>query len=189
VQRLDRQRHPGIASVQKEFADAVAHHFSCAGEILRFDFAVAADGQAPDDQDQALRAQRNRFVDRAPVVVQSRPPAVAIGRWKHSAAAIAANDKSSVADARCGLLEASGRDLVAPRRNAADAVAGATVDDLRQRPLLPHRGGIEREQARVRFAHVPGFMSPRANSSAWVVVRYLAIMLGTSQSGKAPSST
>jgi len=112
-------------------------HFSCAGEILQFDFPIAADGKPPDDQDQALRAQRNRFVDRAPVVVQSRPPAVAIGRWKHSAAAIAANDKSSVADARCGLLEASGRDLVAPRRNAADAVAGATVDDLRQR--IPSR--------------------------------------------------
>ena len=87
MQRLDREWHAGVAGVREKFADAVAHHFPRAGEVLRFDFPVAALGQSPDDQDQALRAQRKGFVDRAAVVVQRRPPSVAIRRRKHAAAA------------------------------------------------------------------------------------------------------
>ncbi len=83
-----------------------------------------------------------------------------------------------------------GRDLVPPGRDAANAVTRATGDDLRQRPLLPHRRGVERKQTGVGFVHGVGFgVSPRAISSARVVVRYLAIMPGTSQSGRVPFAT
>src|SRR5256712_2553481 len=37
------------------------------------------------------------------------------------------------------------RDLVAPGRDAGDAVARAAVDHLREIPLLLHRRGVERE--------------------------------------------
>src|SRR5258708_18682296 len=51
------------------------------------------------------------------------------------------------------LLEAEGRHLVAPRRDAADAVARAAVDDLRQLPLLLHRRRVERQQGRIGTLH------------------------------------
>ena len=42
-------------------------------------------------------------------------------------------------------VQAHLRDLVAPGRDAADAVARAAVDHLREVPLLAHRRGIERQ--------------------------------------------
>ncbi len=80
VQRLDRERHARAARVVEELADAVAHHFARAGEILRFDRAGAILRQPADDEDQASRAERERLVDRAPVVVLRRAPAFAVRR-------------------------------------------------------------------------------------------------------------
>ena len=150
--------------------------------------AVAAFRQAADDEDQALRAERQRLVDGAAVVVQRRAPALAIRRRKHPAAAIAGDREPGVADAQRRVLESRRGDLVAPRRDAANAVPRAAVDDLRQRPLLPHGGGVERQQACVGFAHdVAARAVARRSRARCVVVRYLAIMFGTSQSGSAPS--
>ena len=58
VQRLDRQRHAGGTRVFEQFADAVAHHFARAGEVLRRDRAVTVLGQPADDQHEARRAER-----------------------------------------------------------------------------------------------------------------------------------
>ena len=130
VQRLDRERHARRARVAEELADAVAHHFARAGEILRFDGAGAILRQPAHDEYQAARAQGERLVDRAPVVVLRRAPAFAVRGREHSAAAIAGDRESGVAYAPRRVLQPGGRHLVAPRRDAANAVAGASGDDL-----------------------------------------------------------
>ena len=70
VQRLDRERHPCRLRVLQQFADAIAHHFACAAQVFRDDAAAAILGQAADDQDEATRAERQRLIDRAPVVIE-----------------------------------------------------------------------------------------------------------------------
>src|SRR3546814_11575049 len=39
--------------------------------------------------------------------------------------------------------------LVAPRRDAGDAMPGAALDAVLQRPLLAHGGGVQRQRARL----------------------------------------
>ncbi len=144
---------PARARVAEQLADAVAHHFARAGEILRFDGAGAILRQPADDEYQAARAEGERLVDRAPVVVLRRAPAFAVRGREHPAAAIAGDRESGVADAPRRVLQPGGRHLVPPGRDAANAVAGASGDDLRQRPLLPHRRGVERKEIGVGFVH------------------------------------
>src|SRR6185295_7662531 len=127
--------------------------------------------------------------DGAAVVVQCGAPARAFHRRKHSAAAVTGDGEPAVADAHGAVLESCRGNLVAPRGDAANAVPHAAVDDLRQRPLLPHGGGVEREQAAVGFAHDVLRESSRAIASALVVVRYLASMPGTSHGGSVPLPT
>ena len=62
--------------------------------------AVAILRQAADDEHEARRAEGERLVDRAPVVVVRRAPALAIDGGKHAAAAIAGDREPAVADAQ-----------------------------------------------------------------------------------------
>ena len=122
MQRLDRERHARAARVFEQLAQAVAHHFARAGEVARHDLAAAILRQAADDEHEALRAERQRLVDGAAVVVVRGAPAFAIGRRKHAAAAEPGDGQAGVANAPRRVVEARRRHLVAPRRDAADAV-------------------------------------------------------------------
>jgi len=101
--------------------------------------------QTADDQDQAGGAERERLVDRPPVVVECCAPAFAIDRGEHPAAAVAGYRETGIADAQRRVLQSCRRDLVAPWGDAANTVARAPVDDLRQRPLLADGRGVEGE--------------------------------------------
>ena len=141
--RLDGERHAGGTRVVQQCADPVAHHFARAGEILVDDRAAAILRQAADREDEAARAEFAGFVDGAAVVVLRRAPAAAIGRGEHAAAAQARHDESGVAKSARRIGKAGRRDLVAPRRDAANAVARAAGDDLGQRPLRADGGRVE----------------------------------------------
>src|SRR5258708_15830327 len=80
-----------------------------------------------------------RFLDGAPVVV---PP---VSGSEEAAAAQAGHGQAMRVDGFHSLLQTHLRDLIAPGRDAADAVAHAALNHLREVPLLVHRRGVERE--------------------------------------------
>jgi hypothetical protein len=100
-------------------------------------------------QHQAARAEGRRLVDGAAVVVDRRRETAAALGGEPAAAAEAGHHKPRIPDAPRARGEAQGRDLVAPGRDAADAVACAAVDDAVERPLLAQGGGVEREPPRL----------------------------------------
>src|SRR3989442_15962894 len=80
-----------------------------------------------------------RLLDRAPVVV---PPVLGA---EEAAGAQASHGQAVRVDGFHSLLQTHLRDLIAPGRDAADAVARAALDHLREIPLLLHRRGVERK--------------------------------------------
>ena len=68
VQRLDRERDADASRIRKRRRDAVAHVAARGSDVLVRGRAVERAGQATDDEHEAGRVQRLRFVDGAPVV-------------------------------------------------------------------------------------------------------------------------
>ena len=64
MQRLDRQRHLCLPRIGQERGQRVADLASGVIDVAR------AFRQAADDENEALRADRGGFVDRAPVIVE-----------------------------------------------------------------------------------------------------------------------
>ncbi len=127
VQRLDRERHAAGARVLEQLADAVAHLLARAGEVLRaMRPARPSAGRRPPAPGTAPR--RPRLVDRAPVVVERRAPALAVGGREHAAAAIAGDGEAGVADAPRRVLEP----------------AGATLSRQGEMPRMPWRDAARR---------------------------------------------
>ena len=153
MQRLDCKRHRGGPGVFEELSDPVAYHFPCAGHVLGNDATVAILRQTADDEHEAGRTERQRLVDRALVVVERCLAAGAIHGGEHTATTITRQRETGVAKALRGLLEARRRHLVAPGRDPADTTARAAGDDLRQRPLLAHGRGVDRQQRGIGFAN------------------------------------
>ena len=81
MQRLDRERHAGVARIGQQRGEPVAHLLVRAGEVLR------ALRQAAGDQHQAARADAGGLVDGAAVVVERGAAAGLVGGRKHAAAA------------------------------------------------------------------------------------------------------
>ena len=131
MQRLDGERHACLSRLRENFENGLLHRLARARQILR------AGGEAAHDQHQALRAERVSFVDRAPIVIEP------VFRSKEAAAAKPGYGQSVGLDGFHGLTQAHLRNLVAPRRDAANVVPCAAVDHLRKVPLLFHRRGVE----------------------------------------------
>ena len=123
-------------------------------------------GRPPTTSTRQCAPSVERLVDGAPVVVERGAAAFAVGRRKHAAAAVARHGQAGVADAPRRVVEAGRGDLVAPRRDAADAVPRAGLDDVGQRPLRAHGRGVDREPAMVgrEVAHGDA-MAPRRSSA------------------------
>ena len=106
-------------------------------------------GRRPPAPGRARRAPG--FVERAPVVVARGAPAGGVGGREHAAAAVARQREPGVTHPLRRRREPRRGDLVAPGRDPARMPwRGAGVDDLRQRPLLAHGGGVDRQPARDR---------------------------------------
>src|SRR5207302_11124025 len=80
-----------------------------------------------------------RLLDGAPVVVSP-----VLGS-EEAAAAQAGHGQAMRVDGFHSFLQTHLRDLVAPGRDAANAVARAALDHLSEVPLLLHRRGVERK--------------------------------------------
>ena len=100
MQRLDRERHARLPRVGQQRRDPVAHLRARAGEVAR------AFRQPAHHQDEALRADRGRLVDRAAVVVERGAPPGLVGGRKHAAAAQAGDGQAVRADELRGALDA-----------------------------------------------------------------------------------
>ena len=190
MQRLDRERHARGARVAR--SSPMPSRTISRAPARSFDSIVPSRffGSPPttSTRHRAPSASASSTARRLSSCAARRPSRSE--RREHPAAAIAGDRESGIPDAPRRVLQAGGRHLVSPGRDAADAVAGASGDGLGQRPLPPHRRGVECKEVGVGFGHGVGFRSsPRAIASARVVVWYLAIMPGTSQSGSAPFST
>src|SRR4051812_3431861 len=98
--------------------------------------------QAPNDEDKAVGAQRMRLLDRPAVVVQP------ILRSEEAAAAKARDGQAVLLNALFRFQEPQSFHLIPPWRDAADAVASAAFDDLREVPLFFDGRGIERQLRR-----------------------------------------
>src|SRR6266536_4281822 len=120
--------------------DALLHERPRPGDI------PAAVRQPAHDQHQTLRRKLRRLLDGAAVLLEGggEPRAAACG--EKTAAAQPGPGQAGVADPELRLLESERRNLVAPGRDAADAVPLAAGDDLVELPLRPHGGGVERQQ-------------------------------------------
>src|SRR5882724_4392290 len=81
-----------------------------------------------------------RLLDGAPVIVPPVP-------GSEEAAAQPGHGQAMRVDGFHSFLQTHLRDLIAPGRDAADAMPGAAVDRLSERPLLFRGGRIERKQA------------------------------------------
>jgi hypothetical protein len=128
VQRLDPEPHPVLGGDRQQPLDA-------AGDVLARPGQVAVDRRAADEHDH-VGAQRRRLLDCPAVVVVGAAPPGRVGRREEAAAAQARDAQAGVGD-HCGAaLHAGLGDLVAPRRDRADAVLDAGLDDLGQRPAL-----------------------------------------------------
>src|ERR1700741_5168677 len=133
VQRLDRERHAGFSCFGQDRRDSVFNLGSCTAK------GFSPRRQAAHDQDQALRIQLVRLLDRAPVVVAP------VLRREEAATAQAGHDEVFLPNRSLGFRKTHLCDLISPGRDAADAVARATLDDLREVPLLADRRGVEGE--------------------------------------------
>jgi len=102
--------------------------------------------QAADDQHDAGRAQRHGFIDAALIVVALGLPMRGIGH-EHTAAAITGQFEIVVLDGFHGAVEADMGDLIAPRRDAADLLAGTGFGDGDEIALLADRRCIQRQPA------------------------------------------
>ncbi len=167
MQRLDRQRHADLARVVERRRDAVLHLLARAGDVLGQRGAGERAGQAADDEHEAGGVQRLRLVDGAAVVVERGLAAGGIDRREHAAAAVAGQRQAVRAHQRGGALQADRRDLVAPRRDRADAVAGAGLDDRVERAGAAQGGGVDRQPAVVgrEVAHGRGGLRRRRRAA------------------------
>src|SRR5207247_9816674 len=109
-----------------------------------------------------------RLLDGAPVVVSP-----VLGS-EEAAAAQAGHGQAMRVDGFHSVLQTHLRDLVAPGRDAANAVARAALDHLREVPLLLYRRSVERK---LHFSS--------SVASSWGRIRRIPgqIMLATSSSG------
>ena len=176
MQRLDGERHPGTSGVVEQRADAVLHH--CCAPLR--DRAMAGSGprelrQTADDENKARRAERDRLVDRAAVVVPRflRPDRVA---RKHASAAISGQRQPGRLHGLDRAVEPDRRDLIAPRRYRARSPLCACVDDREKITLLAQCRGVDRQPAvigrEVAQARLPHPSTPRAAST--VRIRWTA---------------
>ncbi len=89
MQRLDRQRHFGVARVNHHFGDGVLDLRARRRDILRGHTSRPRIlRQAPDHENDAGRAERLGLID-GPTVIVARLPAMGGIRCEHPAAAIA----------------------------------------------------------------------------------------------------
>ena len=111
--------------------------------------------QADDDEHQAFGAQRRRLVDCAKVVLDIFLPALRHCGRKHAAPAKAGDPQARIADAPGRLVKAAIGHLVAPRADAADLVARATLDELGKAPALAHGCAVDRQERGIagKIAH------------------------------------
>ena len=137
MQRLDGERHAAAAGMIQQRCDSFSDLHPRAGDVLR------AIGQAADDEDQAFRADCRCVVHRSPVVVQRCQPAGRGRGREHAAAAQAGDPQVGIPDEPGGASRPAFVELVAPRRDAADAVPGAAGDALLQGPLRADRCCVE----------------------------------------------
>src|SRR5206468_9755073 len=98
----------------------------------------AAFRQSADDQHQTLRGKLRRLLDGAAVLLDGGGEPRTAARGKESAAAKSGHGESRVADPALRLVEPELRDLVAPGRDATDAVPLAAGDDPVELPLRAH---------------------------------------------------
>src|SRR5262245_2862216 len=118
-------------------------------------------GQASGNQHKARRAERLRFVHRAPVVVARLITVGCVGR-EHTAAAISGKLKPGVADGLGGAIDPGRGNLVAPRVDCANAMPRTALDDVEQRALLTYRRGIEGQPAMIAAQVAHQTSIPRA---------------------------
>ena len=99
MQRLDRQRHARLPRVGQERANASR---TCDRAPARSRESLR---QPSHHEDEALRADRGRLVNRAPIVVERGAPPGLVGGRKHAAAAQAGDGHAMRPDELRGALE------------------------------------------------------------------------------------
>ena len=152
VQRLDRQRHAGRARVVEQLGDAVAH--LARAPAMSFEPApVGVLRQAADDEHEARRAERQRLVDGAAIVVARRGAARGVGRgnipprqYPESSSPVARRRAAVASRPSLATWSRHGEILRMPWRAQPSMICA-------QRPLRADRRGVEREQGGVGGGH------------------------------------
>ena len=129
--------------MRKQFRKAVRHLHSRSPDV------AAADGQAAGHNDQAIRVEFRRLVDRSPVVVHRRCAANRIRRGKEAAAAQAGDPKSGRPDRSRGIPEVRRVKLLPPRIDSGEAESLASSDGILDRRIPAESCRIERQASRV----------------------------------------
>ena len=139
VQRLDRERHAAGARMRQDRRHAVE-----IAPARRLDVARAG-RHAAADHHEAVGADRGALVDHALVVVDQRLLSGRVRAAEQPAAAIAGHLHAVRPDDARRLLRPHRLHVLAPRRDAADAVLHQRLDAGLQVELMPDGGEIDRE--------------------------------------------
>jgi hypothetical protein len=125
MQRLDREGHAIDRACSSNSPMPSRTISPRALQITRNDATAPVLRQAADDEDEATCAERQRLVDRTPIVVPGGAASLAVRRRQTSRRAQSGHRQTGVANSLRRVGETGRRDLIAPRCDASNAVTMA----------------------------------------------------------------